>query len=69
MELVFVKEMKKEKDGNTYCRRDYTISNDKPCFKIGTVSYGPMSLEEFKAFVEAQQTALEVAEVLNRAFC
>lgn len=108
MELVFVKEMKKEKDGNTFSRRDYTISNykvivenacyggdlcrsinvratgsylppiyfeedylglEKPSFKIGTVSYGSLNQDEFKAFLTAQQTALEVAEVLTREFC
>ncbi len=108
MELKLISEKKKERDGNTFSRKDYTISNyeviiedacyggelcrnisvrangiylppiyfeddflgqGKAHFEIGTVSYGSMKQEEFKKFLTAQYTALEVVETLNRSFC
>ena len=38
------------------------------CFEIQTTTYGPLGVGEFKKFLEAQQAALEVVEVLNREF-
>ncbi len=47
-----------------YCY-DGFMGSEKPRFKIQTVAYGAMEIEEYKKFLEAQQTAMEVAEVLT----
>lgn len=37
-------------------------------FEIQTTSYGALNVEQFKVFLASQQAALEVVEVLNKAF-
>ena len=45
---------------------DGFMGREKPRFKIQTPSFGALEIEEFKKFLEAYQTALDVAETLTR---
>lgn len=40
-----------------------------PTFEVQTTSFGALSVEEFRKFLEAQHEALEAVEILNREFC
>ncbi len=57
---------------NCYLPEIYYRDNWYDCrvshFEIQTTSYGALDAEEFKKFLEAQQMAMGVVEVLNREF-
>jgi hypothetical protein len=44
---------------------DDLLHHEPPRFEIQTTSYGALDAETFRAFLAAQQTAMEVVEVLN----
>ena len=61
-----------EPRGDTYLphiyHRDDWFGRRVSTFEIQTTSYGSLNAKEFKKFLEAQRTALEVVEVLNAGF-
>lgn len=46
--------------------RDNRIVSRKPEFEIQTTALGPLGLDKFKAFMAAQQVAVDVTEILTR---
>ena len=61
-----------EPRGDTYLPHIYYrnawFGREVPTFEIQTTSYGSLKTEDFKKFLEAQRTALEVVEVLEAEF-
>ena len=53
--------------GRTYLPKIYYYKNED-CFKIQTISYSAMTVDEFKKFLAANQKALEIAEILTKEF-
>lgn len=57
----------KEYIPHIYYRDDF-FGRKVSYFEIQTTSFGALDVAEFKRFLEAQQKALEIVEVLNREF-